>query len=292
MRLGSQFDLDPIPSPEATGQRVSQTGVGNLVIEQLLLTSEPGVVVPIRVIYVKGQTSRLPAICYLRDRSGEEDVPTLFQNLAEHGRIVAVADIRGFGETMSQQKVPDAHIGYFDPRDGVDADFSYASFFLGRPLIGMRVRDARSVIRFLASRPDVDRDHISIAGKGWAGVVAMLAAALDKRVTSAAVDGVPVSYAEIARAELYQQPVSLLLPGALHDFDLADVFAALAPRPLLVMNPLDCLTRPMSRQQADEELDTVLDAYRAAGADRMLDVRVATPARGAEEILTEWVSRD
>jgi cephalosporin-C deacetylase-like acetyl esterase len=290
-RLGSRFDLDPISSPKATGHRISRTGVGNLVIERLLLTSEPGIVVPTRVIYAKGQTSRLPAVVYLRDRSGEEDAPTLYQNLAEHGRIVAVADVRGFGETMSQQQIPDAHIGYFDPRDGVDADFTYASLSLGQPLLGMRVKDAWSVIRFLDSRPDVDRDHISIAGKGWAGVVAILTAALEKRVTSAAVDGVPVSYAEIARAELYQQPVSLVLPGGLHDLDLTDVIASLAPRPLLLINPLDCLTRPFDQQQADAALKTVGEAYRAAGADGMFDVRVATPAPGAEEILTEWVSR-
>ena len=290
-RLGSQFELDPVPSPEVSWQKVSQTNAGPMVIERLLLTSEPGIVVPTRVIYVKGQASRLPAVVYLRDRSGEADPPTQLQSLAERGSIVAVADVRGFGETMSQQKIPDSHIGTFDPRDGVDADFAYASFFLGRPLLGMRVRDARSVIRFLDSRPDLDHDRISIIGKGWAGVVAMLVAALEKRVTSVAADGVPVSYAEIARAELYQQPVSLLLPGELNDFDLTDVFASLAPRPVLVINPLDCLTRPMDQQQADEAMKPVRDAYRAAGADGMLSVRVATPAPDAEKILTEWVSR-
>jgi len=290
-RLGSQFELDSVRSPEVSWQRISQTDVGNIVIERFLLASEPGIVVPTRVIYVKGQVSRLPAVVYLRDRSGDADPTTQFQNLAEHGRIVAVADVRGFGETMSQQKIPAANVGYFDPRDGVDADFAYASFFFGRPLMGMRVRDARSVVRFLDSRPDVDRDHISIVGKGCAGVVAMLAAALDKRVTSAAVDGVPVSYGEIARAEIYEQPVSLLLPGVLRDFDLTDVFASLAPRPLLVINPLDGLTRPMDQQQADEVLKTVRDAYRAVGADGMLAVRVATPVPDGQEILTEWVSR-
>lgn len=287
-RLSSQFELDPTPSPEVTWERISQTDVGNIVIERLLVTSEPGIVVPTRVIYAKGQASRLPAVVYLRDRSGEEDTPTLFQNLAEHGRIVVVADVRGFGETMSRQQVPDPHIGYYDPRDGVDADFAYASFFLGRPLLGMRVRDARSVIRVLDSWPDVDRNHISIVGKGWAGVVAMFAAAFEKQVSSAAVDGVPVSYAEIARAELYQQPVSLLLPGALHDFDLTDVLASLAPRPLLVINPLDCLTRPKNQQQADEALKTVRDAYRAAAAEPLFDVVVTTPARDAEATLQEW----
>ncbi len=290
-RLDSQSELDPVPSPEVSWQSLSQADVGNIVVERLLLTSEPGIVVPTRVIYLKGQASRLPAVVYLRDRSGDADAPTQFQDLAERGRIVAVADVRGFAETMSQPKMPHAQIGYFDPRDGVDADFAYASFFLGRPLMGMRVRDARSVIQYLNSRPDVDRDRISIVGKGWAGVVAMMAAALDNRVTSVAAEGVPVSYAEIARAELYQQPVSLLLPGGLNDFDLTDVFASLAPRPLLVINPLDCLTRPMDQQQADEAMKLVRNAYLAAGADEMLSVRVATPAPGPEEILTEWVSR-
>jgi cephalosporin-C deacetylase-like acetyl esterase len=290
-RLGSQFELDSTPSPEVTWQRISPTGVGKIVVEKFLLTSEPGIVVPTRVIYVKGQASRLPAVVYLRDRSGEEDTPTLFQNLAEHGRIVAVADVRGFGETMSRQQVPNPHIGYYDPRDGIDADFAYASFFLGRPLMGMRVRDARSVIRFLDSRPDVDRNHISMVGTGWAGAVALLATALDESVSSVALEGVPVSYGEIARAETYEQPVSAVLPGALRDFDLTDVLASLAPRPLLVIDPLDCLTRPMDQQQAVEALKTVRDAYRAGAAEPLFDLVVTTPARDAEATLQEWVLR-
>ena len=290
-RLASQFEADPEPASQIPSRQAGQGEVGDLVTEKLLLTSEPGIVVPTRILYTKGRAARLPALVYLRDRSGGDDRPALFQKLAEQGKIVVVADVRGFGETVSAQKTPDPRIGYFDARDGMDADFAYASFFLGRPLLGMRVRDARSVIRFLRSRPDVDADHISLVGRGWAGVVALFAAALEPQVWSVAVNAVPVSYEAIVQAEMYNQPASLLLPDVLRDFDLTDIFASLAPRPLLVVDPVDALTRLLDEEQANDALAAVRSAYRVSQAEPQFELQLRTPARDFDEILTEWAAR-
>ena len=86
-----------------------------------------------------------------------------------------MADVRGFGETMSPRNVREEGVTYFDPRDGMDADFTYASFF-GRPLLGMRVEDALQVVRHLRARPDVDGARIGIVGRGWAGMVGLFTA--------------------------------------------------------------------------------------------------------------------
>jgi hypothetical protein len=56
--------------------------------------------------------------------------------------------------------------------------------------------------------------------------------------------------------------VGFILPGALEHFDLEDVRASLAPRPLLVLDPLDHVKRPARR----EEFDAVRRAYAKAGA--------------------------
>ena len=60
-------------------------------------------------------------------------------------------------------------------------------------------------------------------GRGWAGLVALFTAACEPDVSSVAVEGVLASYAEVAQAETYELPVSLLLPNVLLDFDLEDV---------------------------------------------------------------------
>ncbi|MGD0697942.1 MAG: acetylxylan esterase [Terriglobia bacterium] len=272
-------------------QKLGESEIDDLIVEKYLLTSEPGIVVPVRVIFPRSRPSSLPSVVYLRDRTGESDSAAMFGDLARQGRVVAVADVRGFGETMSPQKIPEAGIGYFDPRDGMDADFTFASFFLGQTLLGMRVHDARAVIDYMRGRLDVAPTRLTIAGRGWAGVVALFAAATDPGVSSLAVEGIPVSFAEIAAAKLYNQPVSLMLPGALQDFDLPDVFASLAPRPLLVLNPQDAMTRKMTEEKARQSVQPVREAYKSSGAEGSFQVETAPLESESEKALVKWIAK-
>jgi hypothetical protein len=220
---------------------------------------------------------------------GEGDSPALFASLAELGHVVAVADVRGFGETWAPRDIREQGPNYFHPRDGMDADFAYAAFFLGRPLLGMRAGDALGAIRYLRTRSDVDPQHVAIVGRGWAGVTALFAASLDSEISATAVEGIPVSYGALATAGLYEQPAYFFLPGVLQDFDLPDVFAALAPRPLLVLNPQDPLTRKMVEQEAASAFAPVRVAYDAAKASQALTIKVAPLDPDVPKVLEEWL---
>ncbi len=273
----------PVPKTLATIE------VGDLVVEKLLLETEPGISVPTRVIHRKGLQGRTPAVVYLRDRTGEGDRAALFASLAEQGQVVAVEDVRGFGETWAPRDVREETPDYFHPRDGKDADFAYAAFLLGRPLLGMRALDALRVVCYLRTRSDVDPQRVAVVGRGWAGVAALFAASLDSNISPVAGEGLPASYGAIAQSELYQQPAFILLPGVLQDFDLPDVFAALAPRPLLVLNPEDPLTRKMTEQEARAAFVPVRAAYDAAEASPALTVRVEPLDADAPKVLEEWL---
>jgi cephalosporin-C deacetylase-like acetyl esterase len=286
-----ELQNDGAQSLHVAAQKVGEVKDGDLLIEKYLLATEEGIVVPTRIILPKNHPAKLRAIVYLRDRTGENDSPTAFEGMARQGQIVAVADVRGFGETMSTRRINDPQLDYFDPRDGMDADFTFASFFLGQPLLGMRVRDARTVVDFVRSRPDIDSTHISIVGRGWAGVVALFTAALEPGISSAAVEGTPVSYQEIAAAHLYNQPVSLMLPGVLRDFDLQDIFASLAPRALLVLNPENAMTRRMDGEDARRSLNGVRTAYAEAHAEGKFDVEVVPIESDARSKLLDWIAR-
>ena len=263
---------------------------GELIIEKFLPETEPGIVTPIRVVRAKTFTGKSPAIVYLRNQFGEQDSRALFLSVAKAGKLAVEVDVRGFGETWAPRSVRETSADYFEPRDGVDADFVYGANFLGRPLLGMRVRDALKALAFVRSRPDVDPGRISIAGRGQAGVIALLTALLDGNVSAAAAEGIPVSYGALALAETYVQPSSLLLQGALHDFDLGDIFAALAPRPLLVLNAQDPLGRKMYSPEAETALKPVQEAYRSARVPTAFDVRTAALESETLETFTRWLA--
>lgn len=277
---------DPI-DPRA--RKIAETEVGNLAIEKLLVKTEPGIVAPVRIIRPKAQTGRLPAVIYLRDRLGEHDSPSFLASLARRGELVASADVRGFGETWSPGSVEETGANYFHFWNGTDADFAYAAAFLGRPLLGMRVWDALNIAAYVRSRVDVDPQRVRIVGRGWAGMPALFSAALDPAISGAAVEGIPASYAAIARAELYDQPASLLLPNVLLDFDLEDVMSALAPRPLLLMNPQDPLTRRMYAAEAFQALAGTREAARAAQAERAFTVQVTSGESETLQELERWL---
>jgi cephalosporin-C deacetylase-like acetyl esterase len=272
-------------------RRIAETTAGDLTVEKLLLETEPGIVVPVRIVFAKALAKSLPGIVYLRDRAGEQDSGEVSEALARQGRLVAIADVRGFGETRAPRNVPDEGVEYFDPRGGMDADFAYAGFFLGRPLLGMRVWDALHVAEYLRSRSEVDSQRVGIIGRGWAATVALFAAAVDPHLGWAVLEGAPNSYGEIARAEEYAQPVSLMLPGVLQDFDLPDVLAGLAPRPLLILNPTDALVRKMSSERTRAAFESVRKAYAAAGASQNLEVGVVPWEADFTAVLAGWIGR-
>ena len=279
----------PSGLPQPGARKLAETAAAGLTIEKLLLESEPGIAVPTRLVY-PGHNDRLPAVIYLRERAGDQDDPELFAALARQGRMVAVADVRGFGETKSPRNVADVFT-YFDPASGMDADFTYAAFFLGRPLLGMRVWDALSVFQYLRSRPDVDQARIFVVGRGWAGLAALFAGAADGRIAGAAVEGIPASYAEIVRSAVYTQPVSVMLPGALLDFDLPDVMGYLAGRPLLVMDLQDSTTRKMPLAEAELAVKPARDAFAGAKAEGAFEVEVVPLESDVNEVLAKWIGQ-
>jgi cephalosporin-C deacetylase-like acetyl esterase len=283
--------VSPGTSPEPKVQKVAEIEVGDLLIEKLVIESEPGIVVPTRVIRLKNALRRSAALVYLRNYAGGDDNPALFAEMARRGGIVAVADVRGFGETMSKQHASATQVNYFDPRHGPDADLAYASFLIGRPLLGMRVWDALNVVEYMRSRSEMGAVRVSIAGRGEAGVVALFAAAADANVSGAAAEGVLASLAEVAQSELYEQPASVILPGALHDFDFSDVLSLIAPRPLMLLNAQDASTRRMPLDQARRWLDLVIRAYQMEAGETNLEIKIAPFEPDVRVDLIDWISR-
>jgi hypothetical protein len=263
--------------------------VGGSTVEKPPLETEPETVVPMHVVLSKSALARRRTVVYLRNRDATRDGPEIFENLAQAGRIAVVADVRGFGMTMSRKRVPDTRIGYFHPGDSMEADFTYASFLLGRPLLGMRVWDALQFVAYARSRPDVDPRQVSLVGRGWAGLVAVFAGVLDPRVSAVADESIPVSHADMAMAEADVHPVSLMPPAVLEDFDLGDVMGAIRPRPLLVLDPTDSNNRRMTAREASRAFAYVLETYHGAYVGHALKVLTNPYEPDIEKELESWL---
>ena len=133
--------------------------------------------------------------------------PQLAARLARPGFAVMELDLRGWGETAPL--IPGkARLNWEDM-------FAWRAIELGRPLLEMRVQDLLAVVH---EQPASRR--IYVVGVGPAGIVALHAGALDKRIAGVATVNSLTSYQELLENPHHPEPVSSIVPGALVHYDL------------------------------------------------------------------------
>jgi cephalosporin-C deacetylase-like acetyl esterase len=168
-----------------------------------------------------------------------------FERLVKAGRIVVVLQPRG---TPGPNTVVQS--GLLGPFNLI----ALRAMLVGRTLVGMRAEDTLQVVEWLAGRPDIDRASITLYGNGPEGVVALHAAALDKRVTRVVIENTLISYRRAITQSLHRNLPEIALPGVLRAYDLGDLMLAIAPAPVTVLNPVDAVGQPVSEEVFRKEL--------------------------------------
>jgi cephalosporin-C deacetylase-like acetyl esterase len=142
---------------------------------------------------------------------------------------------------------------------------SYMAWEIDESLFGMRVKDVVRSVDYVLSRPDVDRAGVRVIGKGMGALWALFAAALDERISALVADSGLLSYRTLTRVDRYLHDADVFIPDVLNHFDLPQVAAALAGRPLTILCPVDAMMRPVELASARREYDSAAEAYRNVG---------------------------
>jgi pimeloyl-ACP methyl ester carboxylesterase len=201
----------------------------------------------------------------------------LIDPLVASGYRVVAMDLRGWGEAAP-------HL----PR--LNVPFSWDDFFanraleIGRPLLGQRMKDLLSVGPTRALRGDW-----ILAGVGAGALVAAHAAVIEPRVKRLITVGGLLSYRSLLEDPLTVEPFSSFLPGVIGAYDVRDLYAATAPRPVLVVNPTDARRVPMERVAAWEQLDWAGQVYETMGAADSLLLETKVSSDQMRQILTGWL---
>ena len=169
-----------------------------------------------RIFTPSGGPSRKPAVLYLNPNGEAPDQD--IEALVGGGRIVLAVDLRDYARGKLYTR-------------------SMRAMLVGRTIPGMQTADVLAAFDHLTSLPNVDAAHIAIFAKGNSGVVALYAAALEPRIEKVACEGGPISYLDIVRAPIHDEIADTIVPGVLKDFDLPEVAAAIARRPLWLVSP-------------------------------------------------------
>jgi cephalosporin-C deacetylase-like acetyl esterase len=235
-------------------------------IEKIEFTSEPGIIIPVWV-FVGSGGGREPLL-YVSEAGKEAEGMELglYERLALDGHVVIAADVRGVGETKPPHMAPDWGPPRFHQLFGPENALNLMAWYMDESLFGMRVYDVMRCVDYAISRPDVDAKNLQVVGRGAGALWVIFAAALDPRIGSVVAERGLISYTSLAQTDLYTWDAGIFVRGVLRRFDLPQVAAAIAPRPLTLKEAVDSMKRVVPAGVLKEAYRFTLEAYAASGA--------------------------
>ncbi|MBN9517293.1 acetylxylan esterase [bacterium] len=256
---------ETIPAP--TLEKVGQESRDGYTVLRLLYKQDGGLPLPAVALVPARENREGPRAVLVHD-GGKAAVLAPggeAEKLVKAGRYVLAIDLSGWGETAPGVPTP-GRPNYF----GVESRETFLSIHLSRPLLGRRVQDLIAVVRHLRNPAAKD---IELFGFGAAAPVVLHAAALlPDEVVAVTLDRGVLSWALVARTAASENQFANVVPGALAVYDLPDLAASLAPRPLVVRNPTDAAGRPAAAELATATYARVRAAYARDGFEGRLSV--------------------
>lgn len=186
-------------------------------------------------------------------------------------------DVRGWGATKPMMPTVEVKFDW-------DDFLAYRSLELGRPLFGQRLKD------LLATAPKMtNRREWIVVGIGIGGLVAAHAGVLDPRIVGVASIQAPLSYRAMLDDPQSSHPVSCFPPGVLGQYEIRDVYAGIAPRPLLIVNPVDSRGAAIETEAAKAEIGWTFDTYGMHDAGSSVRVESGLVRADIRSLVEEWL---
>lgn len=131
------------------------------------------------------------------------------------------------------------------------------AMLVGQTLTGLRIDDALGALAWLEVNVQAP---LSIEGLSEAGPIALQAALLDPKVSAVRAVGSQISVNAAVDRPMQRELAPIAVPGMLAAYDIPDVIAALAPRRVDLLAPIDPVGMPLQRA----DLGTLLGPALAA----------------------------
>ncbi|MGP0069822.1 MAG: prolyl oligopeptidase family serine peptidase [Isosphaeraceae bacterium] len=212
-----------------------------------------------------------------KDRSDKSNQPTLVEiglsgkaDLTAPGAIdalmgpagrVVLLDPRGMGETDPGPNPVRSQSPF-----GNDVKEAFLSFHLDRPLLGQRAADILRVLAGLDGESGDGQDEhngFRVVGIGTAGPIVLHAALLDRvgLIKEVVLERSLGSWTDIVERGISRGQIGNVVPGALEAYDLPDLAARLAPRPLRISEPVDAIGHPIPKADLERAYAACIKAY-------------------------------
>jgi dienelactone hydrolase len=229
----------------ARSRHVATIALGDRRIVKWIFEVEPGIVVPAIEVTAPGFIHGMPKVVRV-----VADWPAEVESLVKLPNQTMLIQPRGLGETARRGESPRGSPFGRDSRE------AFLSLHLDRPLLGQRVFDVLAVLEGLdeqyskmntGSLAAGQRPRYQLAGVGLTGPIVLHAALLEEKglIKEVTVERSLTSWEDLVKQGISRDQLANVVPGALRDYDLPDLAAHLAPRPVHIEAPVDASGQPI-----------------------------------------------
>ena len=141
------------------------------------------------------------------------------------GYAVIALEQRSFGERRCDPRILD--------KDVTCAHDAMVALLLGRTMIGCRAFDVSRTVDLIEEIPELDSDRIALMGLSGGGTATYYAAAFEPRIKAAMPAGAVCSF-DGSIGTIHHCSCNYI-PGIAKYFDMGEIAALIAPRPLVVV---------------------------------------------------------
>ena len=304
-------DVEPASDPATLSWE--EICLGDIVAQRIVLEVEREIVVPLLLLTPTASAGQRAAtasgVSGIVLATAQEGKASFLQSrgqevahLLRDGIAVCLPELRGTGETATS----DARGLRLVPSE--DTVITPAELMLGQTMVGSRLRDLRSVLRYLRGRQDMQPLRVALWGDSFAPVnpadfedppaggdvephraepasalLALLCGLFEDSVAAVAARRGLVGFASMLASAFFYVPHDVLVPGVLRAGDITDVAAALAPRPLCIEGWVDGRNRVVTQPELGRWLAPVQGAY----ADHLDCLRITSHLDGG---VARWLS--
>jgi hypothetical protein len=284
MAVSSAMRLSGYREPSASDEPVlaGRYRKEGYIIEKYFVKGEGNYIIP--YLLLSPDVKSLKALLYLNPtgKSSGGSAGGDLEWFVRHGFTVLAPDLIGTGEMGPGVFRGDAYI------EGGSHNLWYASMLIGRSIVGIRVSDVIKLTRLLEKTCNVS--EIYAVSRNEMAPVILHAAAFEKSITGIALIEPFSSYISIVRNHFYTSAfIPGVVPGALKEYDLPDIAAALAPRRLLMAGVSDGNGKTTDTVAINMDLEIVKNGYKHRYAEGQLIILSLSQYNIADDLYGDWI---
>jgi dienelactone hydrolase len=188
----------------------------NIRFSRLIVRKYGQVPIPVLVVY-PSTVKKVIAWFHPEGKHVIADSASLIKEYLDKGIALVIPDIRGVGELEDKAELNDPKYYNREYRNAMIA------LHIGKPLVGQRTGDILTVMQFIESDEKLKAAPVEVHSQGMLSLSAIHAALFTDKIASVNIHDRILSFESILENPLQKNSYSLVIPGVLKYYNLADL---------------------------------------------------------------------